>query len=92
MEVEELIRALESTIRFLRNSRASAWANMSIEEMIQELESAVDRIANSQPMDAKLLALLFAPTGAIQETAIDNEWGDDFLKISEIVDRFTTDS
>ena len=91
MEIEKLISALEETISFLQNSQSSDWAPMSVEEIIQELEAEIAKIKNSQPMDARLLGFLFAPTGAIQETSIDNGWGDDFLRISAIVDEFTVD-
>jgi hypothetical protein len=91
MEIEKLIFALEETIVFLRRSQSSVWANLSTDEIIQELKSEITKAKNSQPNDVQLLASLFAPTGAIQETSIDNSWGDDFLRISGIVDHFTTD-
>jgi hypothetical protein len=91
VEIEKLILALEETIALLRRSRPSDWANMSLGEMISDLESVISNIRNSQPLDAELLTLLFLPTGVIQETSIDNGWGDDFLRISGIVDQFTTD-
>jgi len=91
METEGLISALEDTIAFLRNSQASDWAHRSVGEIVQELEAEIVKIKISQPIDAKLLGFLFAPTGAIQETSIDNGWGKDFLRISEIVDEFTVD-
>jgi hypothetical protein len=91
MEIEKLISALEDTIAFLRKSQSSDWAHMSVEEIVQELEAEIARIKISQPMDTKRLGFLFAPTGAIQETSIDNGWGDDFLRISVIVDEFTVD-
>ena len=89
MEIEKLISALQETISFLQNSQSSDWANMSVEDIIQELESEIVKAKNSQPIDSKLLGILFAPTGAIQETSIDNGWGDDFLRISELIDQFT---
>ena len=88
MEIEKLISALEKTISFLQRSGSSDWAIMSVEELIQELESGIDTIKNSGDIDEQLLGFLFAPTAAIQETAIDNGWGDDFLRISEIIDPF----
>ena len=91
MELEELISVLEETIELLGNSQSSDWAPMSVEEIIQELEAEIAKIKNSQPIDARLLGFLFAPTGAIQETSIDNGWGDDFLRISESIDEFTVD-
>jgi hypothetical protein len=60
-----------------------------VEEMIQALESAITKAKDSQAIDISRLSFLFAPTGAIQETSIDNGWGDDFLRLSEIMDRFT---
>ena len=88
MEIEKLISALQETISFLQNSQSSDWANMSVEDIIQELESEIVKAKNSQPIDSKLLGILFAPTGAIQETSIDNGWGDNFLRISELIDQF----
>ena len=41
-------------------------------------------------MDVNLLDRLFAPTGAIQEISIENGWGTEFLRISEVVDQFTS--
>ena len=89
MEIEELISALEETISYLRNSRLSDWANMSVEEIIRRLETEVVKAKNLKPMDVNLLERLFAPTGVIQEISIDNGWGTKFLRISEVVDRFT---
>jgi hypothetical protein len=89
VEIDKLISALDETISFLRNSRSSDWAATSVEELIDELESEIARIKNSESPDTKRSRMLFAPTGSIQETSIDNGWGDDFLRLSEIVDPFT---
>jgi hypothetical protein len=92
MEIEKLISALQEAISFLHNSQSSDWANMSVENIIQELESEIVKAKNSQPIDSKLLSILFAPTGAIQETSIDNGWGDELLRISELIDQYTLNS
>ena len=89
MEIKELVFALEETIWFLQNSELSGWAPVSVEEIIQELESEIARIKNAQPKAAKRLGLLFAPTGPIQEISLDNGWGDEYLRIAEVVDQFT---
>jgi len=62
-----------------------------VEEIIQNLEAEIAKARNTQPIDSELLKLLFAPTGAIQETAKDHGWAENYLKISEIVDEFTND-
>lgn len=89
MEIEKLISALEETISYLRTSQSSPLSHMPIEEIIRRLEAEVRKAKNSKPMDINLLDHLFAPTGVIQETSIDNGWGTTFLRISEIVDEFT---
>lgn len=64
---------------------------MSVEELITRLETEISKAKNLQPIDAKFLSLLFAPTGAIQETSIDNGWGNDFLRISEVIDELLSE-
>ena len=88
MEVEKLISALEETISYLRKSGSSGWSNMPIEQIITNLEAEVSRAKDAKPIDVITLDRLFAPTGVIQETSIDNGWGTTFLRISEIVDEF----
>lgn len=89
MEVEKLISALEETIGFLQESQSSDWSPIPVEEIIRRLEVEVSKAKNAKPLDVNLLDRLFAPTGVIQETSIDNGWGTKFLYISEVVDEFT---
>ena len=88
MEVEKLIIALEETILFLRKSESSGWSNMPIEQIITNLEAEVSRAKDAKPIDVITLDRLFAPTGVIQETSIDNGWGTKFLRISEVIEEF----
>ena len=88
MEIENLISALEETVSYLRKSESSNWAPMPVEELIRRLEVEITKARNAKPVDVTLLERLFAPTGVLQETSIDNGWGSKFLRISEIVDAF----
>lgn len=88
MEIETLLTALEDTVGFLQNSDPSYWSGMSVQEIIVKLETEVAKARNREPIDIETLKILFAPTGVIQETAIDNGWGREFLRIAEIVDQF----
>jgi hypothetical protein len=88
METETLIYALEETISYLRKSNSSDFSPMPIAEIIRRLEIEISKAKNEKPMDVNLLERLFAPTGVIQETSIDNGWGTRFLRISEVVDQF----
>src|SRR5215211_3793854 len=89
MEIEKLIAALEETISYLKTSQSSDWSNMPVEEIIRRLETELAKTRNLKPMDVNRLDRLFAPTGVIQETSIDNGWGTEFLRISDVVDQFT---
>ena len=89
MDLENLICALEETISYLQRSQSSAWAPLSVEEIIARLETELAKAKNAKPMDVNLLDRLFTPTGPIQEISIDNGWGTKFLRISEVIDRFT---
>ena len=89
MEIDNLVLALEKTLSLLRESESSAWAGLSVEEVIRQLEDELDKARNSQPTDLKRLGFLFAPTGALQETSIDNGWANEFLEISKTIDRYT---
>lgn len=54
-----------------------------IDGSVEELDEAVAAVrAGGTPVG---LAILFAPTGPIQEVAISSGWGDAFL---ELADRF----
>ncbi len=88
MEIEKLIAALEETITHLQKSQSSGSSNMSAEEIIRKLEVEISKARNAKPTDVYTLELLFAPTGVIQETSIDNGWGSRFLRIADVVDEF----
>jgi hypothetical protein len=90
MEIEKFASALEEALSYLRRSQRSDWSNMSVEEIIRRLEAEVVKAKNLKPVDVVLLDRLFAPTGVIQEISIDNQWGTQFLRISEVIDEFTS--
>ena len=89
--MKKLASVLEEAISLLQDSQSTAWSHLSVKKIVEKLESEIAKAKNSKPIDAELLRLLFAPTGDIQETAIENGWGDEFLRISALVDQFTID-
>ena len=90
MEIETLISALEQTISYLRTSKSSDPSQLPIEEIIRRLEAEVARAKNLKPVDVNLLDRLFAPMGVIQVISSNNGWGTKFLRISEVIDQFTS--
>ena len=86
--MEELVTAIENAVLLLRKSQPSIWGTLSPVEAIELLEIKLNKIRTSQKFDKKLIQSLFAPTGSIQEISIDTGWGDEFIEISEVVDRY----
>ena len=84
-----LISALERTIELLKNSEDSDWSNLTAGELVEVLDKEVSKIKNNQDFDKFEIAVLFAPTGNIQETAMRNDWHKEYLKISTAIDRYT---
>jgi hypothetical protein len=90
MEVEKLVSALEQTISYLQTSESSDRSQMPVEEVIRRLEAEAARAKNLKPVDVNLLDRLFAPMGVIQAISSKNGWGTKFLRISEVIDQFTS--
>jgi len=86
--MEELSQVLQKTIDFLEQSQPSMWSNLTLPEVIETIETELARIQAGKKLDKQLLKTLFAPTGAIQETSIENGWGDDFLILAGVVDKY----
>jgi hypothetical protein len=88
---EELISAFEKTIALLENSEDSAWANYSVREAVEILQSALESCRQTQKISSSgrsQINFLFLPTGALQEIAIDNGWGDEYLEIAAVIDKY----
>ena len=86
--MDNLINALQETIQFLQDSQDPIYSHLTVAEIIQQLEEELAKIKNSQSINKNRLSFLFGPTGSIQETSIDNGWGQEFLEISSVVDNF----
>jgi len=86
--MDNLINALQATIQFLQDSQDPIYSHSTVAEIIQQLEEEIVKIKNSEPIDKKRLSFLFGPTGSIQETSIDNGWGEEFLELSSVVDNY----
>jgi hypothetical protein len=87
VEIEPVIQVLEKTIFFLRQSATSQYARFSVEELISQLEYELDKIKKFNLIDRERLGYLFAPTGSLQDTSIDNGWGRNFLSWQNIFER-----
>jgi hypothetical protein len=89
--MQELISALKETIDLLEGSEDSALSNQGAGEARSILEKELASFTKTQKFTffgKSKIKFLFMPTGALQEISISNNWGDEYLRISEIVDKY----
>lgn len=84
-----LITAFERTIELLKNSEDSDWSSLTAGEIAEILNKELVKIKNNQKFDKVGIAVLFAPTGNIQEIAMQNDWNKEYFKVSTIIDIYT---
>jgi hypothetical protein len=84
----DILQALQRTLELVQGSRSSLWATDDTEEIARHLRSAIDALAAGADVDVSTLRRLYAPTGSIQDTSLDNGWGEEYLVLSQVVDTF----
>ena len=91
MERDALLKILQETRALLarpeNNFDWSSWENG--EAALKEIDSLIASVCNGALPDPKQLALLFAPTGPIQEVSLSSGWGDMFLELAKRMDAAT---
>ncbi len=87
-----VLDTLKRTLELVESSRPSGWAAAGVEQIAQHLRAAIAAVESGTPVDRDELRVLFLPTGDIQETSIDNGWGDEFLSLAQQMDAFLADS
>ena len=67
-------------------SEESDWTPFTPSEVSSDLAAAIARLDEGLSIDGSGLAMLFAPTGPIQEIALGSGWSDDYLTLSSEFD------
>lgn len=81
--------AVLKTIELLQNSLDSPFSHSSVADVIAILQKIQLQFEQTGLEDKPTLNALFAPTGPIQEIAIDNGWGNEFLSLAAEIDKIT---
>jgi hypothetical protein len=71
----DILQALTRAKKLVDSSEDSAWSHLTTAQISQRIQYAIDTIEDGGKADVQELLLLFAPTGAIQDTSIDIGWG-----------------
>lgn len=89
--MDELISAFERIINLLDQSEDTIWANYTVEEAKEILQTELENYKNTHKLSdsgKSNINFLFLPTSALQEISIDNDWGDEYIKLSNIFDKY----
>ena len=70
-----------------RASQDADWSAMGISDIMAVLDRGITAIELGNELNRNELKLLFAPTGALQETSLSNGWAEEFLSLSGQFDR-----
>ncbi len=83
-----LVKVLRSAIELLslpdNDFCWSSWENY--DEALKEIESLIKSIKAGALPERLDVAVLFAPTGPIQEVSLSSGWGEAFLRVAEKYD------
>jgi hypothetical protein len=82
-----LIDVLKRCRELSQASHDSVWSSTGVPEIVAILDRGIDALERGAEVDRDGLKLLFAPTGALQETSMDNGWADEYLLLSAEFDR-----
>jgi len=85
---DALLKVLQETRALLarpdNNFDWSSWENG--EAALREIDALIASVCNGALPDPQQLALLFAPTGPLQEVSLSSGWGEMFLDLTERLD------
>lgn len=86
--VKSLIHVLESAIELLAlPDNDFCWSSWQGEQdAVGELNGLIKLLKDGAIPERVKVAVLFAPTGPLQEVSLSSGWSDDFLKVAEKYD------
>jgi hypothetical protein len=84
-----LVAVLRRCRELTQLSKDSMYSYDSVVEIVSILDRGIDSLQCSAELNRNELILLFAPTGSLQETSMENGWVKEYLILSHEFDQFT---
>lgn len=84
---QALIDRLDLTCALVRTSEEARFSAATSERALEALRQVRRQIEEAGAVDQLKLVLLYAPTGVLQEIALDNDWAPQYLKLAGEVER-----
>jgi hypothetical protein len=82
-----LIDVLSRCRELAQASRDATWSSSGVSVVVAILDRGIKSLALGTELNRDELKLLFAPTGALQETSMENGWSHEYLLLSAEFDR-----
>ncbi len=88
-KIKEIIKVLEKVREIIVNYEMdlSYSTYESEKQLISDLEVYITELKTNDLSCKKEISVLFAPTGDLQEIAIDSGWSDEYIELAKIIDR-----
>jgi len=86
MTNEAHIKALDEMLTLLAWSTDGTYARKTVQDLSSQVEAVKCDLNLGQPLRNTSISVLIAPTGDLQETAMENGWGDAFLRLANVLD------
>ena len=88
MNRDALLQVLRETRQLLaranNNFNWSSWDNA--DAALAEIDALIECVGSNTQLDQQQFAVLFAPTGPIQEVSLSSGWAEAFLELAARVD------
>ncbi|NFN23979.1 hypothetical protein FDB63_02555 [Clostridium botulinum] len=85
-EIVEVLKKVKEIIeKYEMNLSYSTYK--SEKQLISDLDTYIAKLKVNDFSCNKEISFLFAPTGDLQEIAIDSGWSDEYMELAEIIDR-----
>jgi hypothetical protein len=92
LDKERLCENLEKLYQLLVQSNDSAWSNESASKVAENVKCIYSDLKVGKRIDISRFLIQKLPTGPIDDIAIDNGWGDEWIEISKVLDECLSDN
>ena len=92
LDKERLCENLEKLYQLLVQSNDSAWSNESASKVAENVKCIYSDLKAGKRIDISRFLIQKLPTGPIDDIAIDNGWGDEWIEISKVLDECLSDN
>ena len=85
---EKMERALTYLVELLNDSEPSAYATKTPDDLLQIVSENLESVKSDGCLASPgAMIEMFLPTASLQEIAMDNGWGSQYLELSSYFDR-----